>query len=339
MPSRRSRVDIFLPEIGLDDPTVGGDGAGRTLGDLLAERQHHDAVGERHDRPHVVLDEQHGHSARADGADEPDHGVDLGRVEPGHDFVEQQQSRLRGERASQLEPLAIGERQSRGGLALPRAEPDALHDGPRRIEGLPHGGVSGERRDPDILEHGKLRERPDDLEGARQPEPADLMGLEAVEPATGEADLARIGSEEPREQVEDGGLPRPVGPDHSQHLALGQRQVEPAHGLKPPEALREPRDLEEAHAGRFFASRTSAGYAPRGRNSTTEISRRPYTIRWTPLQPPRAKYVREISASGLRMKEPRRGPSTVPAPPTMGRMMISTESGIPKTAFGWSEKR
>ena len=30
---------------------------------------------------------------------------------------------------------------------------------------------------------------------------------------------------------------------------------------------------------------------------------------------------------------------TVPAPPTMGRMMISTESGMPNTEPGWSEKR
>jgi hypothetical protein len=39
------------------------------------------------------------------------------------------------------------------------------------------------------------------------------------------------------------------------------------------------------------------------------------------------------------MNEPRMGPSSVPAPPTMGRMMISTDSGMPNTAFGWSEKR
>ena len=49
--------------------------------------------------------------------------------------------------------------------------------------------------------------------------------------------------------------------------------------------------------------------------------------------------MREISPSGLRMNEPRTGPSTVPAPPTMGRMMISTESGMPNTEFGCSEKR
>src|SRR2546422_1153598 len=39
------------------------------------------------------------------------------------------------------------------------------------------------------------------------------------------------------------------------------------------------------------------------------------------------------------MKDPTTGPKSVPAPPTMGRMMISTESGMPKTVLGWSEKR
>jgi hypothetical protein len=47
----------------------------------------------------------------------------------------------------------------------------------------------------------------------------------------------------------------------------------------------------------------------------------------------------EIVARELRMKEPTTGPSTVPAPPTMGRMMISTESGTPNTVFGCSENR
>src|SRR3989449_10582459 len=39
------------------------------------------------------------------------------------------------------------------------------------------------------------------------------------------------------------------------------------------------------------------------------------------------------------MKDPTTGPKSVPAPPTMGRMMISTESGMPKTVLGWSENK
>ena len=51
-------VDMLLAQVGLDHPRVAGDRRGRALGDLLAEGQHHDPVGERHHRPHVVLDQQ-----------------------------------------------------------------------------------------------------------------------------------------------------------------------------------------------------------------------------------------------------------------------------------------
>ena len=48
----------FLPQVGLDDPRVGGDGGRGPLGDDPTLAQHHDAMGERHDGAHHVLDEQ-----------------------------------------------------------------------------------------------------------------------------------------------------------------------------------------------------------------------------------------------------------------------------------------
>ena len=44
--------------------------AGRALGDLLAEVEHDDPVGDAHDQAHVVLDEQHGEPSVADLADQ-----------------------------------------------------------------------------------------------------------------------------------------------------------------------------------------------------------------------------------------------------------------------------
>ena len=44
--------------------------AGRALGDLAAEVEHGDAVGDAHDEAHVVLDEQHRVALVADRADE-----------------------------------------------------------------------------------------------------------------------------------------------------------------------------------------------------------------------------------------------------------------------------
>src|SRR5947208_1780164 len=175
MPSMRSRMDILVSEIGLDDPAVGGHGARGALGDLLPEGQHDDPVREGHDGPHVVLDEEDGDPPRVDGADEPDHGPDL----------------------------------------------------------------------------------------------------------------ARVGSEKPREQVEDGGLPGPVGSDEADHLAVGHGQVEPLHGEEASEALGEPAHLEQAQRAILHdrARRATKGAAPWGRKSTTAMRSEPYTIRWPPDQP------------------------------------------------------
>src|SRR5215469_5788442 len=85
-------MDILFPEVGLDHPTVSSDLARRAGGDLLPEGQHDDAMRERHDRAHVVLDEKHGDATRVDGAHQADHGVDLRGVEPRHHVVEEEEA-------------------------------------------------------------------------------------------------------------------------------------------------------------------------------------------------------------------------------------------------------
>src|SRR5438309_594561 len=124
MPSMRSRMDILVSEIGLDDPAVGGHGARGALGDLLPEGQHDDPVREGHDGPHVVLDEEDGDPPRVDGADEPDHGLDLGGDEADHHAVGHGQVEpLHGEEASE----ALGEP-----AHLEQAQRAILHDRARR---------------------------------------------------------------------------------------------------------------------------------------------------------------------------------------------------------------
>src|SRR5437867_5188469 len=174
--------------------------------------------------------------------------------------------------------------------------------------------MAGQRGDLDVVEHGEPREGSHDLEGAREAEPADVVRLEPPEAPLAEPDLARVGSEKPREQVEDGGLPGPVGSDEADHLAVGHGQVEALHGEEASEALGEPAHLEQAQRAILHdrARRATKGAAPWGRKSTTAMRSEPYTIRWPPDQPVAAKYLRESSASGERMKEPRTGPSGVP---------------------------
>ena len=84
----------------------------RPLGDLLAVVEHRDAIGDVHDHAHVVLDHQHRELLFvSELVDEGREVRRLLRVHPGSRLVEQQQLRLRRERASNLESalVAVGE--------------------------------------------------------------------------------------------------------------------------------------------------------------------------------------------------------------------------------------
>ena len=82
-------------QVGRDHGGVVADLGGRALGDLAAELQHDDPVGDAHDQPHVVLDQQHGVALVADLADQVHQLRLLGRVEAGGRLVEAQQLRAR----------------------------------------------------------------------------------------------------------------------------------------------------------------------------------------------------------------------------------------------------
>src|SRR5690242_7939118 len=113
-----------------------------------------------------------------------------------------------------------------------------------------------------------MREWAHDLERAGEAEAADGVRLESHHRAAVEADLAGVGGEEARQQVEGGGLAGAVRTDEPEHLAARHLEREIAHRLEASEALREPRDLEqrrghEADRGTDRSrSRRRAGYAP-----------------------------------------------------------------------------
>jgi hypothetical protein len=89
--------------------------------------QHDDVLRERHHGAHHVLDEQDREPLGAvELAEHLDHLVALGGPQAGHHLVEQQQLRPGGERARDLQPLAVGQRQRRGQrIALGRRGPAA----------------------------------------------------------------------------------------------------------------------------------------------------------------------------------------------------------------------
>src|SRR5262245_13175211 len=109
--SRESTGGLVDAKVGLDDAGVCAHLLGSAFGDLFAVVDHDDAVGDRHDDVHVVLDQNDGEPPRAELPDQADDVRALLAVHSRGGLVEQEHRRLGGERLSQLEQalVAIGE--------------------------------------------------------------------------------------------------------------------------------------------------------------------------------------------------------------------------------------
>ena len=151
----------------------------RAFGDLGAEIEHHDAVGQIHHKSHVVLHQQHRHAAVAQLPQQRGELLLFHVPQSGGGLVEQQQHRIDAQRARDLDDALLAERQAAGQLIDLVGEADAL-DLARRFRqqfGLigavepEHAGdragmAAQMRADRDVFQHGHVRHQLDVLEGA-----------------------------------------------------------------------------------------------------------------------------------------------------------------------------
>src|SRR5260370_3482019 len=199
------------------------DRGGRAVGDEPAVLQDRDGVRQGHDHVDLVLDEEDGAvPARPDPLDELDDRGHLLERHPRGRLVEQQHLRLEREQDAQLELalLAVGQRPGRRAPltleqhGLAPAVRGVLEVGeaavvPPRGEAEPAPRL---RREAHVLEHAERREDVGELEGAADPEPGAGRGAAPGDVAPLEEDAARGRSVLPAQQVEEGGLARPVRP-------------------------------------------------------------------------------------------------------------------------------
>src|SRR3989304_6213699 len=127
---RPSASSISLPEIGGHDLRLPDDVAGPALGDELAVVQHHDPVGQVDHGPHDVLDEEDGGAPPGDLPYEREGLADLRGRQARQDLVQEDEPGPRGQRARELEELALMQvqlrRQRRGAVGEPdEVEPTA----------------------------------------------------------------------------------------------------------------------------------------------------------------------------------------------------------------------
>ncbi len=173
-------------EIGFRDGWIAPHFGGRAFGDLAAEIQHVNAVGDVHHDPHLVLDHQYGDAEFvADIEHEAGDVLGLLLVHARHHFVEQQQFRFAGERPRQLDALllAVGQRADDGVADVldleefddvldPLPGLDFLAAGAAEEDhGIEHVGAQmGVPAGQDVLDDGAVLEQCEVLEGPPDPD-------------------------------------------------------------------------------------------------------------------------------------------------------------------------
>jgi hypothetical protein len=178
---------------------MGADLVGRARRQDAAVDQHGDAVGQRKDRVHVVLDQQHGALA-LQAAQQLDHALALLDAHARHRLVEQQQAGIGRQRHGDLELALLAVAQGGGERTGAIAEAHRVEPLPRGTaqvlvapcvgqepEGVAVMRLDGERH---IVEGGELAQHRGDLERPRETQPHPRMGRQARHVAAGETDRA-----------------------------------------------------------------------------------------------------------------------------------------------------
>jgi len=228
--------------------------------DAASEVEHGDVLRRFRDQRHVMIDNKDGEALRCDALEQFVQVELFGRVEAGRGLVEQQQRRIGGERAGNLNQALMAVGEARDQFVGTRAEADEgerLHRalGQRGIAALADHGVAATLgADLDVFERGHRAEQADVLERAAEAGGGAQMWRLVGDVGAVEYDPARSRLVETGEHVQRRGLAGAVGSDQRMHAAAPHRHVDAVDRFQAAEIFREPGDLEHdvAADGRGF---------------------------------------------------------------------------------------
>src|SRR5207245_9079234 len=149
------------------------------------------------------------------------------------------------DRPGHLESLAVGDGQGRNRMVRLGLQPDELQDLVRDLERLlepaPCRRAAEKRAYGGVLPHRHGTERPDDLEGAPDPEPGDAVRRQARDRPALPADVSSVDPVHAADAVEESRLAGAVRTDDAEDLALlhlESHAVDRAHASAQPGAPR-----------------------------------------------------------------------------------------------------
>src|SRR6516165_6954457 len=165
----------FLTKVSLDHLAVADDRLWCAARDQPAVVEHIEMIDQLVHRLHRVLDDQDGDALRANLADGAEDAVEIVVAEPGEGLVEQDQSRLRRQRASQLHQPQLAVGQPAGQRIRAATEPDPVESRRRHMPCRSIVGGTDKGAHRDVFEDGHPREGAHDLKSAADAAPADLV--------------------------------------------------------------------------------------------------------------------------------------------------------------------
>ena len=194
-----------------------------------------------------------------------DHALDLGRVEPGEHLVEQQQRRLRRERAGQLEPLLAGDGELRRRHVEPVAEADEggslFGDKPRR----PASDRFSRPKQAPTVQFSSTVMAPSGCTiwcVRASPCARDAIGRHAGDVDAAKHDTAGIRREDAVDEIEQRRLAGAVRADEAEDLVFGDGEAQILHRGETAEALAQVLDGSAAPSFQHLSqSAASAGRA------------------------------------------------------------------------------
>src|SRR5262245_49444838 len=134
------------------------------------------AIGERHDGTHDMLDQKNRKSRLPiELLQDSNHAVGLGRPQTGHHFVKEKESWFGCECTGHLQPLAVGKRQRGCALRPLVIEIKAAEDFERTFARVVHVSPMEELADDHVILHAERREWPDNLESTADAAAANLI--------------------------------------------------------------------------------------------------------------------------------------------------------------------
>src|SRR5581483_3896758 len=228
------------PEVGVDHRGVAHHGLRLAVGDHAPAVHRDEALDDLHEDVHDVLDP---HDRDTAAVHLPYRRDELRRLlvgEPGSDLVEQEHPGIGGERAGELEPLAVQEADGVGGPVRDvRHAAELEHLDRLRVGVAAAAAAAGARSDEHVLEDRHPAERLRDLVCARDPEPAARSRRVARDVVAAERDRAAVRPLRAREHAQQRRLPRAVRADDAHGLVGPYREVDAVQHDERTEPLRD----------------------------------------------------------------------------------------------------